>query len=167
MRGPRVTVLWPIAIALALVAPWSGRAQSAAGNQEFGFAGAFLDLTEDEEDAILVLSLHYGRFFSDAFAVGGGILMGGPISEADEDVELEVFAQYHFSPEKTTTWYAKGVYAAIFEELDIGFVGAGFGFKAYWRDNVAFSWELGYGISVTSAVEGGAVRSITGLSYVF
>jgi hypothetical protein len=156
-----------LSISLAALLPMPAAAQSAAGNHEFGFAGAFLDLTGDDEDALLVLSLHYGRFFSDAFAVGGGILMGGPLDEVDEEVEIEAFAQVHFSPAKTTSWYAKGVYVASFAQLDIGFVGAGFGFKAYWRENVAFFWEAGYGVSVTEAIDGDAVRSLTGLSFFF
>jgi hypothetical protein len=155
-------------VSLALVWAPAGEAQPGAGANEFGFAAAYLAFTADEEDAVLFLALEYGRFLTDALQLGGGVEIGGPLDDLDEEIDVEVFAQYHFTPEKTTTWYVKGAYVAVlFEGLDVGFLGAGLGFKAYWRENVAFSWEVAYGTSITDAIDGGAVRSLTGLSIFF
>lgn len=152
-------------VSLALVLPTAAEAQSAAGSNEFAFAASFDDLLGDEEEGFLVLEMHYGRFLSDAFEILGGIAIGGTLDELDEVVQGYVFGQYHFTPEKTTTWYAKGGYIAFAEELDDGFVGAGLGLKVYLRANVAFFWEAGYGVSIRDRGDG--VLALAGLSYFF
>ena len=159
-----VALLMLVGVSVATTAD----AQAVSGDAELGFSASFTHYTDGaDSDGSLVADVRYARFLTDAFQLGGSVTAGGPIDDLDELVLVGVYGAYHFSPAATSTWYAKGGYLAVADDPGKGFLDLAGGFKSYFKENVAFFWEAGYGFGISSDVDGGIVRSTTGLLFTF
>ena len=142
-------------------------AQTEGGEQELGFLAAFFQPTEGDSDGILFANVRYGLFVTPAIQVGGGLAAGGPVDDLAENVTAEVFGAYYFSPESTNTFYVRAGYSGVVDDFSEGFLDGAFGYKSYLNERAAFFWEGGYGVPVASDVDGGLVRSVAGITFLF
>jgi hypothetical protein len=142
-------------------------AQTQGGEQELGLLAAYYKPTEGGSDGFLFGNVRYGVFVTAALQVGGGLAVGGTVDDLDESASGELFGAYYFSPEKTNTFYVRGGYFAIINDFGDGFIDLAGGYKSYFTERVAFFWEGGYGTAIGSGVDGGVVRSLTGITFTF
>ncbi|HUF77837.1 MAG TPA: hypothetical protein VMR44_02855 [Thermoanaerobaculia bacterium] len=156
-----------IGVFLAAGFATEARAQTEGGEQELGFFAAYFKPTEGNVDGILVANARYGRFVTESVQVGGGLGVGGPVDDIDENLTAEVFGAYYFSPASVRTFYARAGYFGVLDDFGNGFVDGAFGFKSYLNERAAFFWEGGYGVAVGSDVDGGVVRSVAGITFLF
>lgn len=160
---------WILALSVLSVAALTpaASAQTTQGDTELAFGLTLTHYTNGDDDGILVGNVRYGYFLSDALELGGEISAGGPIDDLDRLVFWSVFGAYHFTPEETSTWYARGGYGALVDEPSEGFLEAAGGIKVYFSTKAAFFWEAGYGFAINSDTDGGVIRSLAGLSFTF
>jgi len=157
-----------IGIVLTVGLATAARAQTQGGEQELGFLATFAKSTEGDSDGFLVANARYGLFVTPAIQVGGGVGVGGPVDDIDNSLSVELFGAYYFSPESTNTFYARaGLFRQFTEIDDFDFVDAAFGYKSYLNERAAFFWEGGYGFAISSDVDGGVVRSVAGITFLF
>lgn len=163
----RVCILTVVTLALGVFAGASAHAQTQGGEQELGFLATFTKLTEGDDDGFLFANVRYGYFVTAALQVGGGLAVGGPIDDISENVNAEVFGAYYFDPEATDTFYVRAGYSSVLDDFGNGFADGAFGYKSYLNERAAFFWEGGYGFAVGSDVDGGSIRSVAGITFLF
>ncbi|HSL83706.1 MAG TPA: hypothetical protein VLF66_13105 [Thermoanaerobaculia bacterium] len=157
-----------IGIVLASGLATAAQAQTQGGEQELGFLATYFKPTKGGGDGFLVANARYGLFVTPAVQVGGGVGIGGPVDDLDNSLSVELFGAYYFSPESTNTFYARaGLFRQFTERDDFDFADAAFGYKSYLNERAAFFWEGGYGFAISSDVDGGVVRSVAGLTFLF
>lgn len=159
-----------LAIAMVGVVGLSAKpveAQAKAGDNEVSFLASYFKQTKGDSDGFLSANARLGHFYTDALEVGAGISIAGSLDDIDKSTNLEIFGLYLFSPGAVHTWYARAGYFFPVDEPGDGFLDGAFGFRAYLDEDKAFFWEAAYGYAISSDVDGGAIRSLAGLTFVF
>lgn len=158
-------------------------AQQEKGDKELQLQGLITVSFGENKSASGTVFINFGYFFTDRQEVGVGtnLTLGGGAGNIDLSAGVTGFYRYHLLRKKENLRPYIGIdlfsaaligggssdaNSATPSKLDLTFLRPNIGFKYFFKRNVAFDVNSGYGFSVKSA-KNGQFDSRLGVSYIF